>query len=370
MNNPVLLTVVGARPQFIKAATVSRAIAARGDLREIIVHTGQHYDANMSDVFFYELDIPRPDFHLGIGGVGHGAMTGRQLEAIENVLLEVRPDWVLVYGDTNSTLAGALAAVKLHIPVAHVEAGLRSFNRRMPEEINRILTDHASSLLFTPTETAVRNLAAEGLAGDKVQMVGDVMYDAALFYRNLARKPTWFDELRVKIGEFVLCTIHRAENVDHDARLRGIFEGLAASGLPVVLPLHPRTKANLVRAGIIPAANIHLVVPVGYLEMTWLEINCRVVATDSGGVQKEAYFHGKPCVTFRDQTEWTELVDAGWNRLCPPVDSCGIALALQDAITGVGADVQLYGQGDAAERLLDSLVLRVTHERRHREALP
>jgi UDP-GlcNAc3NAcA epimerase len=370
MNAPVLLTVIGARPQFVKAATVSRAVAARGDLREVIVHTGQHYDANMSDVFFDELDIPRPDFQLGIGGVGHGAMTGRQLEAIEKVLIDVKPDWVLVYGDTNSTLAGALAAAKLHIPVAHVEAGLRSFERRMPEEINRILTDHASSLLFAPTEAAVRNLAAEGIAGNKVRLVGDVMYDAALFYRSRARRPEWFDQLGVAAGEFALCTIHRAENVDDDARLRRILDGLAESGLPVVLPLHPRTRAKLESEGVAPAMNIRVVPPVGYLEMTWLEMNCRVVATDSGGVQKEAYFHGKPCVTFRDQTEWIELVETGWNRLCPPAADGCIASALQGAAIEGGAEVELYGRGDAAERLIESLVSGMTHGRLPREVAP
>lgn len=347
------VTIVGARPQFIKAAAVSRAIAAHGGLREILVHTGQHYDANMSDVFFDELRIPRPDYYLGIGGGPHGQMTGRQLEKIEEVLMSERPDWVLVYGDTNSTLAGALAAVKLHIPVAHVEAGLRSFNRRMPEEINRVLTDHASDLLFAPTKTAVRNLANEGIAGDKVQQVGDVMYDAALFYRDLARAPHWFDGLNVPAGEFVLCTIHRAENTDDDARLRGIFRGLAESGLPVVLPLHPRTRAKIADAGIVPEANIHVVPPVGYLEMTWLETHCRIVATDSGGVQKEAYFHGKPCVTLREETEWVELVEAGANLLAG-ADPVRIALGLIETAI-INFSTQLYGRADAASKIAEHL---------------
>ena len=239
-----LLTVIGARPQFIKAATVSRVIAGRDDITEVLVHTGQHYDANMSDIFFQEMCIPKPDYHLGIGGGGHGRMTGRQLEAIEQVLLAEKPDYVLVYGDTNSTLAGSLAAVKLHIPVAHVEAGLRSFNRRMPEEINRVLTDHAADLLFAPTETAVANLRKEGLPSDRIRLSGDVMYDAALFYRDLARRPDWFTTQGLEEGAFVLATVHRSENTDDPARLAAIFAGLAQSELPVVLPLHPRTRAR------------------------------------------------------------------------------------------------------------------------------
>ncbi len=348
-----IVTIVGARPQFIKAAAVSRAMLAHGGLAEVLVHTGQHYDANMSDIFFEELQIPRPHHHLGVGGGHHGQMTGRQLEKIEEVLLQERPDWVLVYGDTNSTLAGALAATKLHIPVAHVEAGLRSFNRRMPEEINRVLTDHASDVLFAPTETAVRNLAEEGIAGDKVQLVGDVMYDAALFYRDLARKPDWFDGLGIEPDEFVLCTIHRAENTDDDARLRGIFEGLSGCGQPVVLPLHPRTQAKIAQAAIVPGHNVRIVPPVGYLEMTWLEMQCRTVATDSGGVQKEAYFHGKPCVTMRDETEWVELVEIGANRLVG-----ASAKRLVDALCSSEsfADVpRLYGDGEAALRIVGML---------------
>ncbi|MCK0097480.1 UDP-N-acetylglucosamine 2-epimerase (non-hydrolyzing) [Yoonia sp. F2084L] len=310
-----LLTVIGARPQFIKAATVSRAVAGRDDVNEVIVHTGQHYDANMSDVFFEELSIPKPNYHLGIGGGSHGKMTGRQMEEIESVLLKESPDVVLVYGDTNSTLAGALAAVKLHIPVAHVEAGLRSFNKKMPEEINRILTDHASTSLFAPTQTAIKNLSSEGICGDHVQMVGDVMYDAALFYRDRARKPSWFEELPISENEFVLATIHRAENTDNPQRFAAIFAGLAQSEKSIVLPLHPRTRARLKDHGIQPSDNMHIVDPVGYLEMVWLEAHCALVATDSGGVQKEAYFHGKPCITLRDETEWVELVEIGANVL-------------------------------------------------------
>lgn len=348
-----ILTVIGARPQFIKAATISRFIAERKTITEILVHTGQHYDANMSDIFFDEMRIPRPNHHLGIGGGGHGAMTGRQLEAIETVLLIEKPDRVLVYGDTNSTLAGALAAVKLHIPVAHVEAGLRSFNRRMPEEINRVLTDHAADLLFAPTETAVTNLRAEGLPAERIELPGDVMYDAALFYRGLARRPGWFAEHGLQEGGFVLATVHRAENTDDPARLAAIFEGLSRSELPVVLPLHPRTRSRIDAAGIVPAANIRVVPPVGYLEMVWLEAACLVIASDSGGVQKEAYFHNRRCVILRDETEWVELVRAGWNTIAG-ADPDRIAAALADPMPPPDT-AQLYGAGDAAEKVVERL---------------
>jgi UDP-GlcNAc3NAcA epimerase len=347
-----LVTIIGARPQFIKAATVSRAVAARGDVREIIVHTGQHYDVNMSDIFFEELAIPRPDHHLGIGGGTHGAMTGRQLEAIERVLLDEKPDMVLVYGDTNSTLAGALAAVKLHIPVAHVEAGLRSFNRRMPEEINRILTDHASDLLFAPTTTAMRNLATEGIPVERTHLVGDVMYDASLFYRDRARKPGWFDTLSVEPGTFVLATVHRAENTDDPERLTGILRGLAEADRPVILPLHPRTRQRIDALDLAALPGLHLVPPVGYLEMVWLERNCAIVATDSGGVQKEAYFHGKPCVTLRDETEWVELVEAGVNVLVG-ADADRISRAISTA-KSLKTELELYGFGDSAELILST----------------
>ncbi len=310
-----IMTVLGARPQFVKAAAVSRAIAEEARLQEHIIHTGQHYDPSMSDVFFEEMEIPRPHHHLGVGGGSHGAMTGEQLRRIEDILLSEQPDWVMVYGDTNSTLAGALAAAKLHIPVAHVEAGLRSFNRRMPEEINRVLTDHLAELLFVPTQGAEQQLQREGIAPERIHLTGDVMLDAALHYRKRARPPAWFDALGMEPGGFLLCTIHRAENTDSPQRLADIFKGLAAAKLPILLPLHPRTRKTLERLQLKPAAQVHLVPPVGYLEMTWLEMNCQTVITDSGGVQKEAYFHGKPCLTLRDETEWTELVDLGVNTL-------------------------------------------------------
>lgn len=360
-----IVTIIGARPQFIKAATVSRAIKKHHGIQEIIVHTGQHYDANMSDIFFEQMAIPKPDYNLGVGGGTHGVMTGRQLEKIEEVLLAEKPDLVMVYGDTNSTLAGALAAVKLHMPVAHVEAGLRSFNRSMPEEINRVLTDHVSSMLFCPTETAVKNLINEGVEGSsgprqsikgrpQVFNVGDVMYDAALFYKERAVKPNWFDLIGVSVDEFALCTIHRAENTDNKDRLLSIFNGLGDSGLPVVLPLHPRTGQKIIQYQIVPAPNIHLVEPVGYLEMVWLEENCKLVVTDSGGVQKEAFFHGKPCVTLRDETEWVELVDLGWNRLaCPDRDY--ISGEITNALRTKGRDGQPYGTGNAAVNIVNLL---------------
>lgn len=325
----------------------------RDDITEVIVHTGQHYDANMSDIFFDELAIPRPDHHLGIGGGAHGAMTGRQLEAIEKVLLDEKPDWVLVYGDTNSTLAGALAAVKLHIPVAHVEAGLRSFNRRMPEEINRILTDHAADLLLAPTQTAMTNLHNEGLPAERLHLVGDVMYDASLFYRDRARQPEWFAGLDAVEGDYVLATIHRAENTDDRDRLAGILAGLGAAGRPMILPLHPRTRRKIAAFGLVVPDTIHIVAPVGYLEMVWLESNSAIIATDSGGVQKEAYFYGKPCVTLRNETEWVELVHAGWNVL---TSACADKIATALSMVKVpDSRKALYGAGDAAARIEEML---------------
>ena len=310
-----IVTVIGARPQFIKAAVVSRAIAAHKDIKEVIVHTGQHFDANMSDIFFEEMCIPKPDYNLNVNGLGHGAMTGQMLEKIEAVLLQEKPDWVLVYGDTNSTIAGALAAKKLHIKVAHVEAGLRSFNMDMPEEINRILTDRISDILFCPTETAVNNLKKEGYENINCRIVrnGDVMQDAALFYAGRAERP------KADIPEdFVLCSVHRAENTDDPERLRNIFSALEeiSKTCRVVLPLHPRTKGKLSAIGY-DTNNSHIlfIEPVGYLEMVWMLKHCRLVMTDSGGLQKEAYFFDKYCITLRDETEWVELVKYGYNFL-------------------------------------------------------
>lgn len=348
-----IVTIVGARPQFVKAAVVSRALACVGTVREVIVHTGQHYDANMSAVFFQELSIPEPDHHLGIGGGLHGAMTGRQLEAIEQVIVSERPDWVLVYGDTNSTLAGALAAAKLNVPVAHVEAGLRSFNRRMPEEINRVLTDHVAALLLTPSATADRNLAKEGIAGPAVVNVGDVMFDATLYYGPRANRPAGMDEH--PSDDFVLATIHRAENTDSPERLKGILQGLAESEREVILPLHPRTRAKLAEISLDLPERIRAIDPVGYLEMLWLEKNCAAIVTDSGGVQKEAYFHGKRCVTVRDETEWVELVELGVNSLVG-CDPARVADAIRSAMQPFTVDRSIYGTGDAGSRIAASLL--------------
>jgi UDP-GlcNAc3NAcA epimerase len=346
-----IVTIVGARPQFIKAAVVSRELINRG-IREVIIHTGQHYDPNMSDVFFQELSIPDPHYHLGIGGGTHGVMTGKQLAAIEGVLLQERPEWVIVYGDTNSTLAGALAAAKLHIPVAHVEAGLRSFNKRMPEEINRILTDHASSLLLTPTPTATQNLANEGISSRLVAEVGDVMFDASLFYRNSARAPRSLDN---QSENFLLATVHRAENTDDPVRLRAIFEGLSLLGGPILVPLHPRTRSKIQEFKITKPSNVRFLDPVSYLEMLWLEEHCIGVLTDSGGVQKEAYFLGKPCITLRDETEWVELVDLGSNRLVG-ADAKQIFTAVQNMASLETHDSSLFGGGRAGPAIVENIM--------------
>ncbi|WP_299735213.1 UDP-N-acetylglucosamine 2-epimerase (non-hydrolyzing) [uncultured Endozoicomonas sp.] len=351
-----VITILGARPQFIKAAVVSHAFAAHG-IQESILHTGQHFDANMSDVFFEELGIPKPDFHLGIGGGSHGQNTGRMVEAIEKVLLEQRPDWVLVYGDTDSTLAGALAAVKLHIPVAHVEAGLRSFNRRMPEEINRVLTDHAVSLLFAPTQRAVAHLANEGIVGASVINVGDVMFDVALHYGERAKNlSSVLERLDLEPKAYTLATIHRAENTDDPARLDAILSGFAAFGKTIVLPLHPRTRARLSGFGLQFPSNVRLIDPVGYLDMVSLEQNANLIATDSGGVQKEAFFHRIPCVTLRDETEWTELVEARWNHLVSPDTAEHVASAMLASLGSKGSEIQPYGTGDASSLIVRSLI--------------
>lgn len=347
-----IITVLGARPQFIKAAALSRAINDFNNIKEVIVHTGQHYDQNMSDVFFDEMDIPKPRYQLKTGGQSHGAMTGQQLEEIEKVILEEQPDIVLVYGDTNSTLAGALAAVKLHIPVAHVEAGLRSYNRRMPEEINRILTDQISSYLFVPTVSSKDNLIKEGIDESKIHIVGDIMFDVSLYYQDKSMKPNWFDEL--KLESFALCTIHRAENTDSYNHLQDIFEGLSVSHTPIILPLHPRTLSKVKYYNIDIPKNINIVEPVGYLEMVWLEMNSEFIITDSGGVQKEAYFHGKPCITLREETEWTELLDVGANVLVGH-DSNAISNAIVQHSYNNNITKDIYGNGQTASYILDKL---------------
>jgi len=367
-----IITVVGARPQFVKAAALSRLVRERyaGRIIEHIVHTGQHYDPNMSDIFFGELDIPKPTHHLGVGSGGHGAQTGRMLEKLEEVMLAERPDLVLVYGDTNSTLAGALAASKLHIPVAHVEAGLRSFNRCMPEEQNRVLTDHLSQYLFGPTTTAIANLQAEGLHEGKqvktpsgrplvVRNTGDIMFDAILHAQDRAARQS---QILVQLGltpkNYVLGTIHRAENTDDPGRLRAIFAGLGRLPIVVVLALHPRTKKSLEKFGITPAPSVRIIDPVGYLDMIQLERHAQAICTDSGGVQKEAYFLRVPCLTLRDETEWVETVADGWNHLCPPEADRVVALFNEM----LAADWQhkatnaFFGRGDTAQHVLETVI--------------
>lgn len=345
-TDTMIVSVLGARPQFVKAAAVSRALAAVG-LEEKIIHTGQHFDDNMSDVFFRELGISAPALNLGIGGGSHGQNTGRMLEAIEKALIDFKPKWVLVYGDTDSTLAGALAASKLHIRVAHVEAGLRSFNRQMPEEINRIVTDHLSDILFAPTQTAIDNLAREGIKHG--HLVGDVMYDVALHYgAQVEARSAPMENLPT---EFALATVHRASNTDDPALLGAILEGFSKSPLPVVLPLHPRTRKMISTFGLALPDRLIVSQPVGFLDMVWLERQAKVILTDSGGVQKEAYFQGVPCVTLREETEWTELVDAGWNRLCPPTSGDAIVAAIEAALTSKPPQAQLYGDGNASGKI-------------------
>lgn len=344
-----ILTVVGARPQFIKAAMVSRALAqyvptAEGPiLEEEILHTGQHYDPMMSQVFFEEMEIPQPAVNLQIGSGTHGEATGAMLAGIEREIIARRPDRLLVYGDTNTTLAGALAAAKLHVPVVHVEAGLRSYNRRMPEEINRVLVDHVSSILFCPSEQARINLAREGIERG-VHVVGDIMYDAVCHYRHKAIVPA-------VAGPFILCTLHRAENTDDPVRLRGILAALQDAPLRVILPLHPRTRQLADREGIVIGGCIEPLEPVSYLAMLGYIERSALVVTDSGGVQKEAYFLGKRCITVRDETEWTELVACGANRVVG-ADPTAIRQAFAWAMEPLGECREVYGSGDASQRIV------------------
>lgn len=357
-----IVTVVGARPQFVKAAVVSRAFAAAG-VDECLIHTGQHYDAAMSDIFFEELGIAPPAFNLGVGSGPHGKQTGAMLAGIESILLERKPAMMVVYGDTNSTVAAALAAAKLHVPVAHIEAGLRSFLRAMPEEINRVVADHLSEWLFCPTDTAVANLRSEGIVDGMrrgpntvhVAQVGDVMLDATRTFAPIAlSRSTVMRDLALAGTRYVLATVHRAENTDDPTCLAEIFTALdaIAATVPVIMPLHPRTRGKLAEHGI-PANRIRIIDPVGYLDMNALECGATLVATDSGGVQKEAFFHGVPCVTLRDRTEWTELVTHGWNRLADPRDVGSVESALRSALAAPrpSSMPSLYGAGDASQRI-------------------
>ena len=356
-----LVTIIGARPQFIKAATVSRVVSETPQLSETLVHTGQHYDNNMSDIFFEEMSIPKPAYHLGIGSGSHGVQTGKMLAATEEVLLKEKPDWLLVYGDTNSTLAGALAATKLHIPVAHVEAGLRSFNRRMPEEINRVLTDHSSDVLFPPTKTAAEQLQREGIPQERIHLVGDVMYDAACYYeQKAAEESIILKRLNLADDPYILATVHRADSTDKPEQLEAIMKALGSltSEFKVILPLHPRTRKALSDHGLLSlTGRLSLTDPVGYFDMIKLEKNAALIVTDSGGVQKEAFFYNIPCVTLRGDTEWTETVEAGWNRLVYPLTVSSIITAVTAAL-GAQPDSSpaLFGDGTAAAKIVQCLL--------------
>ena len=346
-----IVSVIGARPQFIKAGAISRKILENTEIEEVLIHTGQNDDSKMSEGFFKELEIPSPKYNLGIGGFSHGVMTGRMIEGIEKILLEEKPNFTLVYGDTDSTLAGALASVKLQIPVIHIEAGLRSFNMQMPEEINRILTDRVSSLLFAPTKRAVENLQREGFENFDCEIVcsGDVMYDVALYYKDRAKKPNM-----VFPKEFILCTLHRAENTENLQKMKNIFEALnkISSQIPVIMPLHPRTQ-NKILVNNIQAENIYFIEPLGYLEMVWALQNCVMVATDSGGLQKEAYYFKKPCITLREETEWVELLEVGCNCLVG-ADAEKIYQAFKKmSDINLNFDALLYGNGNASQKILE-----------------
>ncbi|AMM53547.1 non-hydrolyzing UDP-N-acetylglucosamine 2-epimerase [Pyrococcus kukulkanii] len=349
-----IATIVGARPQFIKMAPVSREL--RKYFEEIVIHTGQHYDYEMNKIFFEQLNIPEPNYYLSVGSGTHGYQTGEMLKRIEEVLMEEKPDLVLVYGDTNSTLAGALAAVKLHIKVAHVEAGLRSFDKRMPEEINRVLTDHVSDYLFAPTETAVKNLYEEGIR-EGVYLTGDVMYDALLYNIKIARKKSKIlRELGLKPKKYLLATVHRAENTDNRENLKNIIEAFIESSELIIFPVHPRTKKCLTEYGLIKklekADNVLLIPPVGYLDMLVLEENARKILTDSGGIQKEAYFLKVPCITLRERTEWVETVEDGWNVLVG-ADKLKILDAIQNFEPSGETYTYKFGDGKASKKIVE-----------------
>jgi UDP-GlcNAc3NAcA epimerase len=352
-----IVTVVGARPQFIKAATISRLLLHDPDVEEILVHTGQHYDPNMSDIFFKELNIPHPDFNLEVGSGSHAVQTGKMLEGIETILLEEKPDWTLVYGDTNSTLAGAVAATKLNIPLAHVEAGLRSFNRKMPEEINRIVTDRISDLLFAPTITAMINLEKEGLLAASC-LTGDVMFDSTFFYKELILKNPDPYKINGLPQEFLLATVHRAENTDNINNLKNLFKAFSESGHAIVLPIHPRTRKIIGKTIRIPE-NVHIINPVGYLQMLYLTMHAGKVLTDSGGLQKEAYFLGKQCITLRTETEWVETLHDNWNTITGTDPEKILEAIRSDAPSS--SQNSSFGNGKAAEAIVEKLKSRRNH---------
>ena len=344
-----IINIIGARPQFIKVGIVNKALKENSKFDSLIIHTGQHYDENMSKIFFDELEISRPDYNLNVGSGSHGKQTAAMLSGIEEVLIKEKPDWVLVYGDTNSTIAGSLAASKLHIKIAHVEAGLRSFNRLMPEEINRIATDHISDLLFAPTENAMNLLAKEGLL-DKSVFSGDVMYDSILYYSKLAEEKVNIKDITDE-SNFYLATIHRQENTDNLDRLQNIFNAFSEMDSPVILPIHPRTKNILNR--ITFNDNIKIIEPVSYLEMIQLLKNCKKVLTDSGGLQKEAYFLKKQCITLRDETEWTETLNNNWNFIVGAETN----LILEKINTEeISVQHDYFGDGKSAKKILDSIL--------------
>lgn len=345
-----VFTIVGARPQFIKAAPVSRIL--REEHEELLVHTGQHYDHGMSAVFFEELGIPKPDVNLGIGSGLHGWQTGQMMVKLEELIIDYKPEWVIIYGDTNSTLAGALTTVKLQVPLAHVEAGLRSFNRQMPEEINRVLADRCSQALFCPTPTAIKNLSMEGIR-DGVYLTDDVMYDALLMFLSRVDEKSVLASLNLKAGEYVLATIHRASNTDDKASLTSVLTCLAISPCPVVLPLHPRTAVAIQQHGLQMPENVRAIEPVSYLQMVALEKSARLIMTDSGGVQKEAYILGVPCVTLRDETEWVETVQTGWNTVVG-LDENAVSMAISKQLPQ-GKQPKFFGDGTAARRIVDIL---------------
>ncbi len=345
-----ILSVIGARPQFIKASVISREIASLSEIKEIIVHTGQHFDENMSNIFFKQMSIPVPDYNLNINNLSHGSMTGKMIQGIEQIIIKENPDWVIVYGDTNSTLAGALAGKKMQYKIAHVEAGLRSFNNNMPEEINRLLTDKISDLLFCPTSTAVENLALSGITGSKVILSGDVMLDAFLFYLPQAKAPN------IEVPpRYILSTVHRSENTDNPVILNNVFRALntIASDTPLIIPLHPRTEKLIDKNHF---DNITFIQPVGYFEMLYLLQHCSLVLTDSGGLQKEAFFMKKPCVTLREETEWVELIQNGFNILAG-IDYNNIISSTKKMLNKkIDFSLELYGKGNAGKKIMAELI--------------